>query len=358
MRCFLRDTGYWILVAVFLAGCATTPVKPGMSSFLAAHRLVLGSQPYLPCAALIQAGRGSQSWDPESQVWTLEIGSHQLKASPGIPVALVDGTPQVLPAAPVMRDGELFLPEAVWNRWVNPWIVAPAVPIPSAAPTRLRKIVVDAGHGGHDPGAIGRGGLREKTVTLDVARRLRELLERDGFQVIMTRDSDRFIPLSRRSTLANQAQAHLFVSIHANASRRRSITGFEVYILSEATDDHARALEAAENFSLPGDLEGGASDETEAIVWDLLYTEHRAESVDLASAICRGLKGSRLPVQNRGVKSARFAVLKGSRMPAVLVEVGFLSSPAEEVRLRSSEYRQQLAEGIRGGILAFRNEYD
>ena len=132
-----------------------------------------------------------------------------------------------------------------------------------------------------------------------------------------------------------------------------------MYYLSEATDDHARALQAAENASLPQEMaEGVESEETEAIVWDLLYTEHRAESTELAASVCRGLKRERIPSQNRGVKSARFAVLKGSRMPAILVEIGFITHKAEEARLRSASYRQVLAEGIRSGIVAFRNHYD
>ena len=138
---------------------------------------------------------------------------------------------------------------------------------------------------------------------------------------------------------------------------RRSVSGFEAYYLSEATDDHPRAMEAAENAALPGEMDNGVSRETELILWDLLYTENRAESSDLAGHICRGMAGSGIS-KNRGVKSARFAVLKGSRMPAVLVEVGFLTHPAEESRLRSAEHRQRIAEGIRRGVRSFREELE
>ena len=220
------------------------------------------------------------------------------------------------------------------------------------------KVSLDAGHGGHDPGAIGRAGLREKSVTLDITRRLRDLLEQEGFRVVMTRDQDRFISLSQRSEVANRQKADLFVSIHANASRRRSISGFEVYYLSEATDDHARAIEAAENALLPSEVGESTPKGTQAIVWDLLYTEYRAESTELAAQVCRGLTKSQIPSQNRGVKSARFAVLKGARMPAILIEVGFVSHLAEEARLRTATYRQRVAEGIRNGILAFQEDYE
>jgi N-acetylmuramoyl-L-alanine amidase len=221
-----------------------------------------------------------------------------------------------------------------------------------------RTIVLDAGHGGHDPGAVGPTGLREKTVTLEVAKSLRDLLVRDGFRVIMTRYDDRFVSLGGRSAVANREEADLFVSVHANASRRRSISGFEAYYLSEATDDQARALEAAENTALPEEVGRPISSDTEAIIWDLLYTEHRAESLELASDICRGMSGAGIVSRNRGVKSARFAVLKGARMPAVLVEVGFVSHRDEEVRLRRPDYRTRLAEGIRQGILRFRDRLE
>ncbi|MBI3332997.1 MAG: N-acetylmuramoyl-L-alanine amidase [Candidatus Omnitrophica bacterium] len=346
------------LIALLVAGCATLPPpRPALSSFLAANRVTLGSVSYLPSSTVAQAVRGQASWDPQTQVWVLAAGRHELRAAPQMSVVLVDGVPQPVAAPPILREGRLLLPESVWAQWLAPWAV-PLPPVPPRPPVThpLRTIILDAGHGGYDPGAIGHAGLREKAVTLAVALRLRDLLERDGVRVVMTRESDRFISLGRRSEIANRTGADLFVSIHANASRRRSISGFEVYTLSEATDDHARALEAVENGSLPEAVGASLSPETEAIVWDLLYTEHRAESVELASAVCRGLKMAGLGSQNRGVKSARFAVLKGARMPAILVEVGFITHPAEEARMRRADHRQRMAEGIFNGIRAFRGK--
>jgi len=348
-----RRFGFLFPVLCLLAGCATVPPRPTTPSFLAVQRVLIDSKPYLPYSAFLKAGQVRGSWDPEAFVWTLNVGRHELRASPQMAVVIVDGSAEEIPVPPLLRDGELFLPDLVWSQWIGRWAAQQALPIPPVVLPGLKTIVLDAGHGGHDPGAIGRSGLREKAVTLDVALRLRGLLEREGFQVVMTRDRDRFISLSQRSQIANRQRADLFVSVHANSARQRSISGFEVYALSEATDDHARALEAAENASLPLEGSEAVASGTEAIVWDLLYTEHRAESMELAAQVCRGLRG-KLPSQNRGVKTARFAVLKGSRMPAILIEVGFVSHPAEEQRLRNSSYRQHLAEGIRDGILAFR----
>lgn len=347
----------WVLALFFFSGCATRPpLRPAILPSLAPYRLTIGSVNYLPSSIVTKGAKGRARWDQEAFVWSFSVGTHTLMATPYLPVVLVDGIPERLSSPPLFKEGELLLPEALWTRWIARWAALPPPVRPTAVPL-LRRIVVDAGHGGHDPGAISRTGLREKSVTLDIARRLRELLTQEGFHVVMSRDGDRFIPLSRRSEIANREGGDLFVSIHANASRVRSVSGFEVYYLSEATDDHARALEAAENASLPSEIGKTASSDTEAIVWDLLYTEHRAESTKLASSICQGLK-RQLPSQNRGVKSARFAVLKGTRMPAILIEVGFLSNSQEEARLRDPSYRQRLAEGITAGILSFRKAHE
>ena len=347
-------------VLLLLSGCATVPPpRSSIGPFLSAHRLTIGSIGYLPSSAVVKELGAQERWDPEAQIWSVTLSGHELCASPQISTVLVDGVPHSTEGPPIMREGELLLPESLWGRWLARWGAPERIQGPSQAPgLRLQTIILDPGHGGHDAGAIGRSGLREKSVNLDIALRLRDLLEQDGFRVVMTRSDDRFIPLDHRSQMANQASADLFVSIHSNASRRRSISGFEVYLLSEATDDHARVLEALENGDSPLDGVESAPTDTQAIVWDLLYTEHRAESRELAAYICRGLKSARIPSQNRGVKSARFAVLKGSRMPAVLVEVGFITHPAEESRLRSASYRQQIAEGIRSGILSFKANYE
>ena len=346
-------------LAATFSGCATAPQAGlgGMPPALAASRVTLGSVPYVSALAVARELGGQGFWDPDLMVWRLRVRSHEVRVAPEMDVAVVDGVERRLSAAPKMQKGELLIPEQLWTGWLSRWRVQ-APPAAAVGVGRLRTIVVDAGHGGHDPGAVGRRGLREKSVTLDIAKRLRDLLTRDGFRVVMTRSDDRFIPLYGRPAVANRAGADLFISIHANASRSRKADGFEAYYLSEATDDHARALEASENAQLPGDLGSSVSSDTQAILWDLLYTEHRAESLELAGAICRGMSAHTTHSKNRGIKSARFAVLKGARMPAVLVEVGFITHVEEEAQLRRADYRQRVAEGIRRGILSFRSELE
>jgi N-acetylmuramoyl-L-alanine amidase len=357
MRTRLPTFGF-ILSLLLLAGCATAPPTrfPGRD-FLASHRVQIGSAGYLPAGAVARELKGQEHWDMEAQVWHLALGEHELRAAAQMPVVLADGAAFALRAPPLIREGRLYLPEQLWTDMLAHWRM-PVYPGAPPAARALRTIAIDAGHGGHDPGAQGRSGLKEKNVTLDISRRLRDLLVQDGFRVVMTRYDDRFIPLYGRTAIANREGVDLFISVHANASRRRAVSGFEAYYLSEATDDHARAIEAAENASLPQEMDDGVTRETEAILWDLLYTENRAESSDLAVHICRGMAGNGLLSKNRGVKSARFAVLKGTRMPAVLVEVGFISHSSEESRLRDASHRQRVAEGIRRGVLSFRDEVE
>ena len=120
-----------LIFIVFLHGCATAPLRgPGFSSFLSANRVMVGSVPYLPASAILREGRGQQSWDPEAQVCTLSIQSHDVRVAPWMQVALVDGAPHPLSQAPLMQDGELLLPESAWTEWISPWVVpGPSSPL-------------------------------------------------------------------------------------------------------------------------------------------------------------------------------------------------------------------------------------
>ena len=219
---------------------------------------------------------------------------------------------------------------------------------------KISKVVIDAGHGGNDPGAIGKNGLREKDVNLDIAKRLSDLLRAEGVYTAFTRSSDKFIPLSTRVSIANKSGADLFISIHSNANRSRSLSGFEVYYVAPSISDSKRASMTAKSASLnlKNAVFASNSQDLHAIIWDMIYTNSRAESIGLARSLCKVMDSS-IDANIRGVKGARFQVLKGIRTPGILIEVGFVSNLNEERLLRSSAYRQKLAEGMLEGIRGY-----
>ncbi len=221
-----------------------------------------------------------------------------------------------------------------------------------------RKIVIDAGHGGYDSGATGLHHIEEKTVVLDIARMLTLELEARGFEVVMTRDTDVFIPLARRAGIANQARADLFVSVHGNASTTKSLRGFEVYSLSEDVDDESIAMQRAE-MSEPffRTADPSPSNGLKAILWDLRQAENRRESISLAAEIARAAGGESLNVTQR-LRSAQFYVLKWTECPAVLVETGYLTNTQDARFLRSPYYRKRMARAIAQGIVDYRSKFE
>jgi N-acetylmuramoyl-L-alanine amidase len=228
----------------------------------------------------------------------------------------------------------------------------------------LRTIVLDAGHGGHDSGAVGPGGLMEKELVLDVTRRVARLLgERLGVKVLLSRDGDQFIPLRDRTSFANRERADLFVSIHANAHRVAASEGVEVYFLSsEATDHAARQLAAAENsvvqLEKPAAGRGaGRSEIVRTILWDLAQSEFLSESSRVAETVLDAITAA-LRIPNRGVKQAGFYVLGGAAMPAILIEIGFVTNPREERRLKDPRYRDEIARAIFTGLGEYKRTWD
>ena len=244
------------------------------------------------------------------------------------------------------------------------WVAAPLLASSShgkdtASPERFGVVVVDAGHGGEDHGAKGRNGLIEKNVVLAVAKRVQRKLEAEGLEVVMTRTGDRFVPLEGRTDLANQAKADLFISIHANASSAKAAHGIETFFASpEATDDAARDLARAENLAFGEDAAPSAADDPLlAILGDMAATEHLVESQEFAR-MTQGRIATQESARSRGVKQAPFVVLMGVRMPAVLVEIGFLTHAREEKTLSSEKEQDRLAEGIVSAVIHYRARYD
>ena len=215
-------------------------------------------------------------------------------------------------------------------------------------------IVIDPGHGGHDPGAIGRTGLEEKTVALQVAKELRHLIQHEmpQYRVVLTREQDVFVPLAERARMAIAQHAQLFISIHANSSPNREASGIETWFLSFAASARARHIAARENMMSEKQLSI-----LELILRDMHETDRINQSAVLArttqKALTAHVAGQYPDVIPRGVEGAPFAVLHHTTMPSVLVETAFISNPQEEARLRTARYQRLLAQGILRGLRQF-----
>ncbi len=217
----------------------------------------------------------------------------------------------------------------------------------------VKKVVIDPGHGGKDPGAVGPSGVREKHVALAIAKKLQKKLREElKLEAILTRKSDIFLPLEERTALANTQKADLFVSIHTNAHKNRRVYGMSTYILNVATDAEAARLAAFENA-----VSAKHISDLEKILNDLMLNSKINESSRLADAVQHGLL-MRLPknysrVKDLGVKQAPFYVLIGARMPSIMVETSFITNKREEKRLASGSYQDAVAEGILAGIRSY-----
>ena len=240
-------------------------------------------------------------------------------------------------------------------------------PVPRAKvdPKRwtIDTIIIDPGHGGRDPGAMGKRGTREKDIVLKVSIRLKKLLEeRLRVRAVLTRSTDTFVTLGQRARNARKNQGKLFVSLHCNASRNRRARGLEVYFLSEAKTDEAAEVARRENAVLRLEEQDDAvtMDEVEGIQFGLLSTQFLKESQDLAADIRAEVIENLRPMPDRGVRQANFYVMRGTmgHMPSVLVEMGFISNPGEESQMRKWTFQREMAEAIFSGIRNFKQRYE
>jgi len=272
---------------------------------------------------------------------TLAGSSYMIANDPGQAAA---GSLPVIPVA-LSRSVEVLGPA--------PSTIAPIERMTSSAfPLAVRRIVLDAGHGGNDPGATAAK-LFEKEITLDIGRRLRKMLESDGFDVVVTRDGDRTIALKDRARLANDSRSDIFVSIHVNAIEKHTESrGVETYYLGATNDPSLSALAATEN------RVSGYSVSDMRRLLEGVYADARSdESHELATAVQKKLHSTLRAddpgLENWGVKRAPFIVLVATEMPAVLAEVGCISNEKEAAMLRDPEYRQKIAAALFAGIRSY-----
>lgn len=232
---------------------------------------------------------------------------------------------------------------------------------------RISFIIIDPGHGGKDPGAIGKGGLKEKAITLKISRSIENYLKNKlkGMNIRFTRQSDKFVELAKRTEIANKMlkknENGIFISIHVNASIIQSISGFETYFLSQnPSNEEARTTAALENnvIILEEKSTRNSYDDVEHIEALMLTTQIQKESSMLANSIQSCIKGKIGESKSKGVKNADFFVLRGSLMPAVLVEVGFISNNKEAKRLTNKNHQDKIAIGIGNGIIQFIKKYN
>jgi N-acetylmuramoyl-L-alanine amidase len=242
----------------------------------------------------------------------------------------------------------------------------PAAPAHEADPTadgqrslaralglKIGRVVIDAGHGGHDSGTLGYGGIEEKDVVLDVALRLGKLLkDKLGVEVIYTRSDDTFIPLETRTAIANKAQADLFISIHANSSSDDSARGVETYYLNFTSDPTALDVAARENAVSQSSVYQ-LSDLVKKIAMKDKIDESREFALDVESSLYAGLQRGNAGLKNRGIKKAPFVVLIGANMPSILAEISFVTNPRDADQLRQPDYRERVAESLYKGVAKY-----
>jgi N-acetylmuramoyl-L-alanine amidase len=294
-----------------------------------------------PAAVETKPAKAAETPTTNETLAATPLDASATKAAETAPVEMAKLTPPPAPA-PELAPPKPATPNAKGQRSLI-----------RALGLKVGRVVIDAGHGGHDPGTIGPSGLQEKDLVLDVALRLGKLIEEGlGSEIVYTRDDDRFLSHKERTRLANTKQADLFISIHANSSPSRKVRGIETYYLNFTTDSWALTVASREN---------AASDRSVHELQDLLskiaLKEKIEESQEFAAriqeALHSGLSDDTSGLRNRGVRKAPFLVLIGAKMPAVLAEIGFISNPQTEKLLKTGAYRQQVANHLYEGMLSY-----
>jgi N-acetylmuramoyl-L-alanine amidase len=219
---------------------------------------------------------------------------------------------------------------------------------------KIGRIVIDAGHGGHDTGTIGPTGLMEKDLCLDIAQRLGKIIHQrlPGAEVIYTRADDTFIPLEERTRIANESKADLFISIHANSSHDHAARGIETYYLNLKGSPDAMEVAARENATANESIHD-LEDIVKKIARSEKIDESREFAADIQESLAKRIQKLNRTVKDRGVRKAPFVVLVGADMPSILTEISFLSNPADEQLLKKPEHRQRVAEGLYQGVASY-----
>jgi N-acetylmuramoyl-L-alanine amidase len=341
-RNIVNARGHLFIIAIilFVSGCATAPSSLKTSG--ADYNLKdLCSQYNISC-----------QFDSISQAVTLKKQDIEARVLAGNNYAVIDGKHVMLSRPVRISRGAVLVPYDFYIK-----IIQPIVSSISPATYRFQKIMIDPGHGGKDPGGIGITGVKEKDIVLDVSKRLRRALEERGVLAVLTRESDRFLELGERTSLAQTQGVDLFISIHANIEKSHRVAGVEVFYLKPLDDFSVKQVYGSDqyrplfrNFSMKQN-----DPLLERTLIDLLYVNKHHESYRLAQHLaCRLSQDTQ--TSSRGHKAAEFYVLKHTLIPSVLVEVGFLSHYKEESRLNQASERQRIADSLACALLSYGEE--
>ncbi len=326
-----------LCLAVFIAGCATVPERHSEDGF--------------SLASVCQQRGVLYDYDPVTQRIKLDKGADRVSAFVGSDEIWLNEEKIKISRPLWIREGQVIAPEDVRNK-VLARLVGGVVFFRSGK----FLIVLDPGHGGKDPGAMDGHGGQEKTIVLDIVKRLKTELEREGFQVALTRSTDTFLSLEERGELASRMRADLFVSIHVNASEAVRASGVEVWSATPLTSRERETAQWLKNrqIFLKQVAVNTQNRDVERVLEDLMYRYKINESAALANQVSRVLAQD-TRVANRGAKDSGFHVLKNTLSPAVLVETGFLTNPREARLLKTPDYRQGIAESLARAIVRYVN---
>ncbi len=333
-----------LYILFFLGGCVSLPSEPFRVEPIKAELLLKD---------ICKQNNIYWQWDSISQVVTLNLPRGEAKLLVGSNIVLVAGTEIILDEPIRISKSSVVVPRDFEIKVIGDLSVR-SMDIDKCILQKVQSVVIDAGHGGKDSGAIGRSGIYEKHVVLDISKRVKKILQRNKLKVVMTRDNDDFETLKRRTEIACDEKVDIFVSIHANSSLSRSASGVEVYSLQDL--DRVGKNEDQRKINTKIMFKGLSMDQNSSdlqdIISDMLYVRKKPESDLLAQKVVDRI--SKLTkASNRGVKESKFFVVRNTLMPAILVEVGFLSNPKEERLLNTSAYRQKIAVGLSRGILDY-----
>jgi N-acetylmuramoyl-L-alanine amidase len=308
-------------------------IIPGPKGSIHAPSFTFGKTVFVPLASFAQAYGLVEVWDPKTKIATIQSHKTKLSFRAGSSYALVNGKIVQMPDKAKMMDGRLLIPFQFGLKAMA------SIPVSKPAshyqtvkwtpppPRSSFAILLDAGHGGNDVGARGKRGMNEKTINLDIAKRVRDKLQGQGIKVIMTRNRDEFVTLWKRTSLARSHRPNLFISIHTNAARNQKVNGTEIFYFAQAN--------AKQN---------GPQ-----------YHQNKSKSYQFAKLVQSNMiKFAKN--RTRGVKPARFFVLKNSTTPAVLVEVGFITHAWEESNLVNPTYRDKIAQAIAQSVRDYKSK--